>query len=149
MIKITPAEPQSDCAYLSPVTGPDRIVWGHHNGDLLYANRCRTCRGLGIIWIIVHRRKLGPIKQSQQCTKCRALGWKGINPKQPTIAPPGTVEKSAVMQVRYHSGHDLWNELDAQMGSSKYQEVRFTQLEKHLNNVAPYPEPQRDDDDDY
>lgn len=72
------------------------------------ATRCEDCFGRG------HTPQVsaGGLP-SVSCDACGGRGWFDIKPCQPTQAPPGTVEKVAVMQARYANGQEIFNPADA------------------------------------
>lgn len=54
-----------------------------------------------------------PERERVSCPPCGGLGWEGIDPLLPTIAPPSTAEKQVVVQVRYAAGFPMWLAGDA------------------------------------
>lgn len=82
----------------------DRIAYAKRGSMTLYAHKCPACNSMGYT-----RQKLHSFESAVNCEDCDGAGWLNINPHLPTTAPPGTVEKSVVLQVRYAHGLDPWN----------------------------------------
>ena len=80
------------------------IVWGYHEKEPLTAEPCPECDGRG--------RFYDGTVQIEHCGHCNGLGWFGIEPRLPVQAIPGSVEKIAMLSVRYASGVPLWNDED-------------------------------------
>lgn len=81
----------------------DLIVWGRKNDKPRVAERCPKCRG---------KASISAGAAEDDCDLCGGLGWFGIDPLQPVEARPGSVEKIAMLGVRYASGVPLWNDQD-------------------------------------
>jgi len=82
----------------------DTIAYAKRGNLTLYAHKCKACNSMGYV-----RQKLHSFESAIACSDCDGAGWTNINAAMPTIAPPGTVEKSVVLQVRYARGLDPWN----------------------------------------
>jgi hypothetical protein len=80
------------------------IVWSRSGTKLRLAARCGMCNGMG--------RFYGANIESEDCEHCYGRGWFGIDPKVPVEALPGTVEKVAVLTVRYATGTPLFDRRD-------------------------------------
>jgi hypothetical protein len=80
------------------------IVWRRTENVLFLAARCAHCEGVGSI--------LTPTFDRTDCVPCEGRGWFGIVPQHGATADPGSVEKVAVLGVRYASGTPLWNGRD-------------------------------------
>jgi hypothetical protein len=46
------------------------------------------------------------------CEHCGGCGWFGIDPELPVMADPGSVERIAMLSVRYAAGVPIWNDND-------------------------------------
>ena len=82
----------------------DLIVWSRKKGFIRIAARCGVCGGYGRLYV--------QSVEVDDCAHCHGLGWFGIDPKLPVTAQPGSVERIAMMSVRYASGVRLWNQHD-------------------------------------
>ena len=80
------------------------IVWRRTQTALNLAARCAHCDGVGSI--------LTRDLEREDCAACSGRGWFGIDPRSAASADPGSVEKVAVLGVRYASGEPLWNHRD-------------------------------------
>ena len=80
------------------------IVWRRTQNALNLAARCAHCDGVGSI--------LTRDLEREDCAACSGRGWFGIDPRSAASADPGSVEKVAVLGVRYASGEPLWNNRD-------------------------------------
>ena len=80
------------------------IVWSRAGGMVHLAARCGACGGQGRMFLTS--------VESDDCEHCEGRGWFGIDPEQPVMADPGSVERIAVLSVRYASGVPIWNEGD-------------------------------------
>lgn len=77
------------------------IVWSRANGQVHVAAKCGPCNGLG--------RLFEASVEVDDCEHCGGCGWFGINPELPVLADPGSVERIAMLSVRYATGTPLWN----------------------------------------
>ncbi len=80
------------------------IVWRRTQETMHLAARCAHCDGVGSILTHTFERI--------DCTECYGQGWFGIRPESAATADPGSVEKVAVLGVRYAAGLPLWNGRD-------------------------------------
>jgi len=80
------------------------IVWRRTEDTLFLAARCAHCNGTGSL--------LTPSFQRDNCAPCGGRGWFGIAPDWCATVDPGSVEKVAVLGVRYAAGQPLWNRRD-------------------------------------
>ena len=96
------------------------IIWNRNGSSARLAARCAPCRGLGRIWT--------QSSDSTDCEHCSGCGWFGIDPHSPVKGHPGSVEKIAMLMVRYASGVPLWNEHD---GLDEERETSYAPLTQH------------------
>jgi hypothetical protein len=80
------------------------IVWRRTQTALHLAARCVHCDGVGSI--------LSHTFERIDCVPCNGRGWFGIDPQSAASVDPGSVEKVAVLGVRYASGAPLWDRRD-------------------------------------
>ena len=66
--------------------------------------RCGVCGG--------HGDFMDSSGQRAACAHCGGHGWFGIDPEMPVMADQGSVEKIAMLSVRYSTGVSLWNSED-------------------------------------
>jgi hypothetical protein len=84
----------------------DLIVWHRVGTTALLAGRCASCGGAGRFFL--------SNGEHLDCEECVGCGWFGIDPRVPVQAQPGSVEKIAMLTVRYASGVPLFNGRDGQ-----------------------------------
>jgi hypothetical protein len=93
-----------ESAHTGDATSEDLIVWRRTADHVYLAARCAKCGGDGdFLKNSVERNK---------CDDCFGNGWFGIDPEMPAQASQGSIEKVAMLTVRYNSGIPLWNGLD-------------------------------------
>ena len=80
------------------------IIWRRTEAMLHLAARCADCEGVGSV--------LTTTLDRIDCESCEGRGWFGIVPQHAATADPGSVEKVAVLGVRYAMGTPLWNGRD-------------------------------------
>lgn len=80
------------------------IIWRRTEKTLYLAARCAHCEGVGSVLTATFDRI--------DCVPCEGRGWFGIVPQHGATADPGSVEKVAVLGVRYATGSPLWNGRD-------------------------------------
>ena len=107
----------------------DLIVWSRKKGLARLAARCGHCGGHG-------RHYLQSI-EADNCAHCEGLGWFGIDPEEPVSAQPGSVERIAMMSVRYASGVRLWNGQDRVVDERTARSLEATAAAERLN-VPPH-----------
>lgn len=97
---------QSDSDEMSKRTkSGDLVIWGRVGNRVLLGARCGECGGAGDFFNTSMERI--------ECVHCEGHGWFGIDPAMPIQANPGSVEKVAMLSVRYTSGVPLWNPQDS------------------------------------
>src|SRR5262245_13873877 len=77
------------------------IVWSSNQRQIHLAARCGPCGGLG--------RLFEASVEADNCEHCGGCGWFGMNPALPVLADPGSIERIAMLSVRYATGTPLWN----------------------------------------
>lgn len=85
----------------------DRIAYAKRGNMTLFAHKCPACNSMGY-----SRQKIHSFESAVHCETCNGDEWTNINAAMPTIAPPGSVEKSVVLQVRYSRGLEPWHPED-------------------------------------
>lgn len=80
------------------------IIWSRTGYEVLLGARCADCQGEG--------RFFTNSSDNVDCERCDGRGWFGVDPHMPVMAPCGSVEKIAMLTVRYAAGVPLWNPLD-------------------------------------
>jgi hypothetical protein len=80
------------------------IVWSRDDGAMRLAARCGLCGGQGRLFLTS--------VEADDCEHCEGCGWFGIDPERPVMADPGSVERIAMLSVRYAAGVPLWNAAD-------------------------------------
>lgn len=80
------------------------IVWRRTEEMLHLAARCAFCEGVGSV--------LTTTLDRTDFLHCEGRGGFCIVPQHGATADPGSIEKVAVLGVRYASGMSLWNGLD-------------------------------------
>lgn len=140
--------PKKDYDNLVSITpGRDHILWGRDGETLLWADRCTACSGRGVVKTQPPpgvRRRGEPVNRPQlqlrhDCENCRGLGWHGIHPELPTIAPPGSAEKQVVLQVRYQFGIPIYNTQDVGQDAFNYEDFPVPYA-WHSLRLGHYPE---------
>lgn len=57
-------------------------------------------------------RLFGAGMDTEDCAHCGGQGWFGIDPHMPVQAGAGSVQKVAMLSVRYANGIPLWDQRD-------------------------------------
>ncbi len=112
----------------------DLIVWKRTDDELRLAARCAMCNGMGRIF--------GSNEEFEDCDHCLGCGWFGIDPLEPVMGPPGSIEKVAMLSVRYALGIPLWNGSDGRMPERTAADVAAAAAEESfISTVASQSSP--------
>lgn len=121
------------------------------SGTLLVATLCITCGASGCE---SRTKRASGVWDMVSCAMCQGLGFTGLRPELPTIAPFGTCEREVVKRLRYANGFPLHHPLDTANKDTRGwrlqpdQETRLRRDTGYLigPRVAPEPDPEEDEE---
>lgn len=87
---------------------PQVFTYALRNGEELLATLRVHCAGIGGENLAKSARPCD-VRYVYNCEHCDGIGYTGINPALPTVAPQGSQERVTVMAARYRGGSPLFN----------------------------------------